>query len=40
MPSASLELSAAANSNEKNCKVLDCYRNVILLNLKFLKIKL
>lgn len=39
MSSASLELSAADPIKE-NYKVLDCSRNVILLNLKSLKIKL
>lgn len=40
MSSASLEFSAAANPIKKNCKVLDCYANMILLNLNVLKIKL
>lgn len=40
MSSASLELSAAAAPMEKYCKVLDCYRNAVLLQLKVLKIKL
>lgn len=40
MSSASLELSAPANPIKKNCKVLDCYINMILLNLNVLKIKL
>lgn len=34
MSSASLELSAAADPIKKNCKVLDCYTNVIVLIFK------